>query len=100
MADAGGRLVGCVLATGKGESLYLGRFAVHPEFRRRGVAGRLLAAAERHARATGAAALALGVRITLPGNLRFFAAHGFHEVSRETHPGFDRPTSINMAKRL
>jgi GNAT superfamily N-acetyltransferase len=100
VAEAAGRLVGCALATRHGDDLYLGRFAVHPEFRRHGIAGRLLAEAERHARATGAAALTLGVRIALPGNLRYFAARGFREVSREAHPGFDHPTSINMAKRL
>jgi GNAT superfamily N-acetyltransferase len=92
--------VGCLLATRRGGDLYLGRFAVHPDFRRHGVASRLLAEAERRARETGAAALALGVRIALPGNFRYFAARGFREVGREAHPGFDHPTSIKMAKRL
>jgi len=100
VAQAGGRLVGCVLATRHGDDLYLGRFAVDPDFRRRGIASRLLAEAERHARATGAVALALGVRIARPDNFRYFAARGFREVGREAHPGFDHPTSINMAKRL
>jgi GNAT superfamily N-acetyltransferase len=89
-----------VLTTREGENLYLGRFAVHPSFRRNGITGRLLAAAERHARATGAAALTLGVRIALPENFRYFTGHGFREIGREAHPGFDHPTSINMAKRL
>jgi GNAT superfamily N-acetyltransferase len=92
--------VGCLLATREGENLYLGRFAVHPEFRGHGIASRLLAEAEHHARATGATALTLGVRIALPDNFRYFAERGFREVSREAHPGFDHPTSINMAKRL
>jgi GNAT superfamily N-acetyltransferase len=100
VAEAGGRLVGCVLATRRGEDLYLGRFAVHPDFRRHGIASRLLAETERHARATGATALALGVRIALPGNFRYFAARGFREIGREAHPGFDRPTSILMEKSL
>jgi GNAT superfamily N-acetyltransferase len=100
VAEASGQLLGCVLATRQGESLYLGRFAVHPDFRRHGIASRLLAEAERHARATGATALTLGVRIALPDNFRYFAAHGFREIGREAHAGFDHPTSINMAKRL
>lgn len=100
VADASGRLVGCVLATRQGDDLYLGRFAIHPDFRRHGTASRLLAEAEHHARSTGAAALTLGVRIALPDNLRYFAARGFREIGREAHPGFDHPTSINMAKRL
>jgi len=100
VAEADGRLVGCVLATPDGRNLYLGRLAVHPDFRRHGVGGLLLAEAERHARAIGAAALTLGVRIALPENFRYFAHHGFREVEREAHPGFDHPTSINMAKLL
>jgi predicted N-acetyltransferase YhbS len=100
VAETGGRLVGCVLATQQGQNLYLGRLAVHPDFRRYHIASRLLAAAERHARATGAAALTLGVRIALPENFRYFAARGFREIGREARAGFDRPTSINMAKRL
>ena len=100
VAETGGRLVGCVLATRQQECLYLGRFAVHPDYRRHGIASRLLIQAEHHARATGATALTLGVRIALPENFRYFAAHGFREIGREAHPGFDHPTSINMAKRL
>ncbi len=100
VAEADDRLVGCVFATRHGDDLYLGRLAVHPQFRRHEIACRLLGAAERHARATGAAALTLGVRIALPANFRYFAARGFREVGREAHPGFDHPTSINMAKRL
>ena len=100
VAEAAGRLVGCVLATRQGDDLYLGRFAVHPDFRRYGIASRLLAEAERHARATGASALALGVRIALPDNFRYFAARGFREIGRTAHAGFDHPTSIAMAKRL
>ncbi len=85
-----------MLASRQGEALYLGRFAVHPDFRQHGIASRLLAEAERRARETGAAALALGVRIALPDNFRYFAARGFREVGREAHPGFDHPTSIRM----
>jgi ribosomal protein S18 acetylase RimI-like enzyme len=100
VAETGGRLIGCVLATRQGERFYLGRLAVHPDFRRYGIAGRLLDEAERHARATGATALTLGVRIALPDNFRYFARRGFREIGREAHPGFDHPTSINMAKPL
>jgi GNAT superfamily N-acetyltransferase len=100
VAEAGGILVGCMLASRQGDDLYLGRIAVRLDHRRHGIASRLLEEAERHARATGARALTLGVRIALPGNFRFFAAHGFREAGREAHPGFDHPTSINMAKQL
>jgi len=100
VAETAGRLVGCVLATQQAESFYLGRFAVHPQFRRHGIARRLLAEAECHARGAGARTLTLGVRVALPDNHRYFAAHGFREIGREAHSGFDYPTSIQMAKPL
>ena len=100
VAKARRRLVGCVLAIPQGEALYLGRFAVHPDFRRHGIASRLLAEAERHARASGATKLTLGVRIVLPENFRYFAGRGFREIGREAHQGFDHPTSIKMEKGL
>ena len=92
VAEAGERLVGCVQATQQGEDLYLGRFAVRPEFRRHGITSRLLAEAERNA---GVTALTLGVRITLPDNYRFFAAHGFREVGREAASGL-RPPDLDQ----
>jgi GNAT superfamily N-acetyltransferase len=100
VAKARRRLVGCVLAIPQGEALYLGRFAVHPDFRRHGIASRLLAEAERYARASGATKLTLGVRIALPENFRYFAGRGFREIGREAHQGFDHPTSIKMEKGL
>jgi hypothetical protein len=42
----------------------------------------------------------LGVRIPLLDNQRLFSSLGYREVSRETHPGFDHFTSINMRKLL
>jgi hypothetical protein len=42
----------------------------------------------------------LGVRVVLTENQRLFGALGYRETSREPHPGFDYPTSINMRKAL
>ena len=46
------------------------------------------------------AGVCLGVRIVLTENQRLFTALGYVEYSREAHPGFDYPTSINMRKAL
>jgi GNAT superfamily N-acetyltransferase len=100
VAERNGALVGAVLYTRRGDDLYLGRLSTLPEHRGQGIAASLIAYAERHARDLGAAAVTLGVRIALPGNLNFFQALGYREIGRDTHAGFDRPTSIRLAKRL
>jgi predicted N-acetyltransferase YhbS len=93
--------VGCVLFTRESDDrLYLGRLAVLPSWRGRGVARALIAFVESEARRLGTRTIALSVRIALPDNQRLFASCGFIEVSRDAHPGFTEPTSINMEKRL
>jgi predicted N-acetyltransferase YhbS len=100
IALAGEIPVGCVFYKATGDAIYFGRLAVLPERRGRGLARRLIAEVEAAAQAAGAAAVTLGVRIALPGNVALFTALGYRETSREAHPGFSEPTSINMEKRL
>jgi ribosomal protein S18 acetylase RimI-like enzyme len=100
IAERNGAAIGCVLYQDKGKDLYFGRLAVLPEHRRSGVAEALVDAVEAEARARGAAGVLLGVRIALTGNQRLFSRLGYVEISREAHPGFAEPTSINMRKAL
>ena len=101
VAEREGRLAGAVLYKRHGEAeIYLGRLSVLPEFRGQGIAAALVHHVETHARVLGAAAVTLGVRIALPANLRFFQGQGYHEVGRDTHAGFEQPTSIRLEKRL
>jgi GNAT superfamily N-acetyltransferase len=100
IAERDGVAVGCVLYRDEGEDLYFGRLSVLPDHRRSGVAEALVAAVEDEARARCARGVLLGVRIALPGNQRLFARLGYVEISREAHPGFTQPTSINMRKVL
>jgi ribosomal protein S18 acetylase RimI-like enzyme len=60
----------------------------------------LIEAVEVEARQRGLAGVRLGVRVVLTENQRLFQALGYRETSREAHPGFDHPTSINMRKPL
>jgi len=92
--------VGCVFYKEIGEAIYFSRLAVLPERRGQGLARRLIAEIEAAACAAGAAAVTLGVRIALPGNVALFAALGYREVGRTAHPGFSEPTSIAMEKRI
>lgn len=98
VAETEGRLVGSVQAKAEDDGVYLGRLSVLPDYRRRGVADRLLAAVESYARETGAGAVLLKVRVELPQNQRIFLSRGFQEIGREAHAGFDHPTSIRMRK--
>jgi len=79
LAAGGGALAdgpaACILWSERDGGLYVGRLAVHPKHRCRGLAG-----------------LHLGVRLALPGNRRLFARLGFTETRLRTHDGFVAPT--------
>jgi predicted N-acetyltransferase YhbS len=101
IAEIGGSAVGCVLFTPEdAATLYLGRLAVLPSWRGRGIARALIAFVESEARRRGLSRVRLSVRIALPDNQRLFKACGFAETGREAHPGFAEPTQIHMEKRL
>jgi ribosomal protein S18 acetylase RimI-like enzyme len=100
LAERNGRLLACVMTDTQEGDLYFGRLAVRPEARGLGLAKRLVAAVEAEARRRGLPGVRLGVRVVLTENQRLFKALGYAETSREPHPGFDYPTSINMRKIL
>ena len=98
LAFEGPRLVGCAFACVRDDCVYVGKLAVHTAVRRRGVAGRIMQAAEALARAEARPCVELETRIELTENHATFAALGFSRVGESAHPGFDRPTSITMRK--
>lgn len=100
VAEQNGEMLGCVLVEEKEGDLYFGRLSVLPSARGLGLAKRLIEAVEAEARRRGLAGVRLGVRVVLTDNQRLFQALGYRETSREAHPGFDHPTSINMRKPL
>jgi len=100
IVEAEAQLVGSVFCATKGDALHVGRLAVAPAWRRRGVASALVEAAKAEARRRGLARITLGARIALPGNVALFSRHGFAIVSETCHPGFTRPTSYDMELRL
>ena len=100
VAERNGSLLGCVMTKREEGDLYFGRLAVLPSARGKNLARRLVEAVEAEARTRGLPGVRLGVRIALPDNQRLFASLGYREISREAHPGFDHPTSINMRKAL
>ena len=100
VAERNGVLVGCVMLKLMEDDLYLGRLSVLPSERGHGIARKLVEAVEDEARRRELAGVRLGVRVVLTANQRFFTSLGYAEYSREAHPGFDYPTSINMRKAL
>ncbi|WP_026622346.1 GNAT superfamily N-acetyltransferase [Ensifer sp. WSM1721] len=93
-------LLGCVFCKPEPDCLYIGKLAVAPKAQGRGVGRMLLSVAEETAKTLALPALRLQTRIELTENHATFAAWGFVETSRSAHPGFTRPTSIEMRKRL
>ena len=100
LATADGRLLGCAFADVRAECVYVGKLAVAQTARGRGIARQLFAAAEDLARVHGRAVLELQTRVELAENHRTFAALGFQTVAETAHPGFDRPTSVTMQRRV
>jgi predicted N-acetyltransferase YhbS len=100
VAEADGEAVGCALWRRQDGGLYLGRIAVAPPWRGRGIARTLIAAAETAARDMRLPRLHLSTRLVLTGNRRLFAACGFVETAAHAHPGYATATFVDMEKRL
>ena len=97
IAEAGGRIVGAVFCEQKADELYVGRLAVAPQWRRRGIARTLIETARSEARRLGAMRITLRVRIVLDDNVRLFQRCGFAIVGESAHSGYTHPTSYEMA---
>jgi GNAT superfamily N-acetyltransferase len=92
--------VGSVLFEPRGDAMYLGRLAVPPAYRRRGIGAMLVNFVEEHARANGFRRITLGVRLQLPENTAFYTKLGYHIAGYGCHPGFTEPTYMTMVKEL
>ncbi len=100
LVEDGRDLIGCGFAKVVKDALYLGKIAIHPEHRGKGLARSIIAAAENEAKQRAIAALEIETRIELAENHATFAALGFVQTGETGHPGYDRPTSITMRKPL
>jgi ribosomal protein S18 acetylase RimI-like enzyme len=100
VARDGDKITGCVFCRVEPDSLYIRKLAVLPETQGRGIGKRLLTYAEAEARNRDLTILRLETRIELVDNHTTFAAWGFSKTAENSHPGFDRTTSIEMRKLL
>ena len=91
---------GSVLYEPHEDHLYLGRLAVLPDYRGKGIAHALINTVEDHARQYHFPTVQLGVRLVLEGNRQLFSSLGYEIVGYGTHDGFSEPTYVNMAKSI
>lgn len=80
--------------------LYVGRLAVIPEARRRGVARSLMLAAEAQAPRFGVTEAQLSMREVLPGNRALFESLGYEVIAVDPHPRNPAQSTLRLRKRL
>jgi GNAT superfamily N-acetyltransferase len=104
--DAAGQLLGCVYTEVRGERGYLGQLAVDPAHQRKGLAVRLIAAAEEHLRRLGCEAVEITVLNLRPELPPIYRRSGYVEsgteeahLSRPLKPGVECHFIV-MSKQL
>jgi ribosomal protein S18 acetylase RimI-like enzyme len=93
------QLVGTARYEARPDYLYIGRVAVHPDHRRRGIGASLIRHIEGLAPPLGYTKLHLETRGSMPGNLAFYEGLGYTVTAREPSPrGPD--TRVSFEKHL
>ena len=100
LALIGDWVVGSVYYNAEAEYVYLGRLAVLPKYRGRGIGTALVAEVERRARELGLARVRLGVRVALPHLRVLYERLGYQVYQERYHEGFTEPTYLMMEKLL
>jgi len=90
----------CMILTPQPATLYLGKLAVAPQARRKGLARGMIRHAITRAQALDLPCLTLQSRVELRANHALFGSMGFVETDRTAHPGYDRPTSLTFTLPL
>lgn len=85
VADSDGRIVGMIVAWLFADEAHIATIATHPEFRRRGIASRLLIHALDAMRSEGARTAVLEVRESNAAAQEMYRKFGFEESGRRPH---------------
>jgi ribosomal protein S18 acetylase RimI-like enzyme len=80
-----GELIGVVLTTHDTRKGWINRLAVHPDYRRRGIASQIIAAAEEVLREQGMHIIAALIESDNPDSLALFQAVGYVEIDPNIH---------------
>lgn len=80
--EDGGQLIGTVVVTHDTRKGWINRLAIHPDYRRRGYAAKLIAAAEQELRAAGLQIFAVLIEADNNASQELFAREGYktHDV--------------------
>ena len=89
-------IVGCMFCREEGDWLYVGKVAVSGSCQGQGVGRLLFECAFKIARNNHQRGLELQSRIELIENHEIFQRFGFVKMGKDSHEGYDRPTSIRM----
>jgi len=100
LAWLGDDLVGSIVWSYRGPVLYVQHVSVHPAYRRRGLASRMLMWLEREARRQGYTRLGLRIRSAVKGNQALYESLGFIGTDTVPHPLGGAETLTGMEKRL
>lgn len=100
LAYSNGRAVGCVWCEPRDGFMYLGRLAVLPAQRGRGIGNALIDSVETRAKNAGFTRIRLGVRISLTEMRAAYERRGYVFVETHTHEGFSEPTYVTLEKQL
>jgi ribosomal protein S18 acetylase RimI-like enzyme len=100
LAWLGDVLVGSVVWSYREQVFYVQHVAVHPAYRRRGLATHMMAWIESEAQRSGFAQLALRIRSAQKGNQALYESLGFVVTDTAPHPLGGSETLTRMEKRL
>ncbi|HEX3302236.1 MAG TPA: GNAT family N-acetyltransferase [Thermomicrobiales bacterium] len=82
------------------DHLYIGRVAVPPAYRRRGIATEMMRFLEDHARSIGFTETRVQVRQSLPSNVALYQSLGYIVRSADPHPRVPEAIVLTLIKRL
>jgi GNAT superfamily N-acetyltransferase len=100
LGSLGNTLVGSIVWSYRGPTFYVQHVSVHPAYRRRGLASRMMAWIEAEARREGFAKLGLRIRSTLDGNRALYESLGFVVTDTVRHPLGGLETLTGMEKQI
>jgi len=92
ICEVGGVVAGCVFYAPRTGYLYVGRLAVIPEYRRRGIGDFLLRATERRAGELSLPRVRVGIRLALKRLRAYYEARGYTPFAVGSHAGYSEPT--------